>query len=66
MTATVSGLGDVGRKTIELHPMAIAETITYGNFTTLLGTDHYDIRLQIRFPGREHPVQVGFEYQHTR
>lgn len=46
--------------------MAIAETITYGNFTTLLGTDRYDIRLQIRIPGREHPVQVGFEYQHTR
>jgi len=66
VTATVSGLSHVGTKTIELQPMAIAETITYGNFVTLLGTDRYDIRLQISVPGREHPVQVGFEYQLTR
>ncbi|WP_440657712.1 iron transporter [Ensifer adhaerens] len=64
--ATVSGLGHVGTKTIELQPMAIAETITYGNFVTLLGTDRYDIQLQISVPGREHPVRVGFAYQHTR
>ncbi|UCM18379.1 iron transporter [Ensifer adhaerens] len=66
VTATVSGLGHVGTKTIELQPMAIAETITYGNFVTLLGTDRYDIQLQISVPGREHPVQIGFEYQHTK
>jgi len=66
VTATVSGLGHVGTKTIELQPMAIAGTITYGNFVTLLGTDRYDIHLQISVPGRQHPVQVGFEYQHTR
>jgi hypothetical protein len=66
VTATVSGLGGVGSKTIELQPMVIAETITYGNFITLLGTDRYGIKLQISIPGREHPVQVAFDYQHTR
>ncbi|NRQ12863.1 iron transporter [Ensifer sesbaniae] len=66
VAATVSGLGNVGTKTIELQPMTIAETVTYGNFVTLLGTDRYDIRLQISIPDREHPVHVGFEYQHTR
>ncbi|MCA1370360.1 iron transporter [Bradyrhizobium sp. BRP14] len=66
VTATVSGLGGVGSKTIELQPMAIADTITYGNFVTLPGTDRYDIQLQIRVPGRQHPVRVVFEYQHTR
>lgn len=66
VTATVSGLGHFGTKTIELQPMAIAETITYGNFVTLLGTDRYDIHLQISLPGRRHPAQLSFEYQHTR
>jgi len=66
VTATVSGLADVGTKTIALQPMTIAGTITYGNFVTLLGTDRYDIRLQISIPGRKHPVQLGFAYEQTR
>lgn len=51
VTATVSGLGHVGTKTIELQPIAITGTITYGNFITLLGTDRYDIHVQISVPG---------------
>ncbi len=66
VTATVSGVGHVGTKTIELQPMAIAATTTYGNFVTLLGTDRYDIQLHISVPGREHPVRVGLAYRHTR
>lgn len=64
--ATISGLGHVGTKTIDLQPMTIAGTVTYGNFVTLPGTDRYDISVEITARGRQHPVRVSFQYQHTR
>lgn len=66
VTATVSGLGYVGTKTIKLQPVVIAGTISNGNFVAPHGTDHYGIRLQIGGPGREHSDHAGFEHQHTR
>ncbi|WP_156668640.1 iron transporter [Rhizobium aegyptiacum] len=64
--ATVSGFGHTGIKTIDLQPMKIAGTVTYGNFVTLPGTDRYDIGVEIDAPGRQYPVLVSFRYQHTR
>jgi hypothetical protein len=65
VTATVSGLGHVGQNTLELEPMAIAGTVTYGGFVNLPGRDRYDIRVDIAVPGRS-PAHVGFTYHHAR
>ncbi len=64
VTATVSGLGHVGQNSLELEPMAIAGTVTYGGFVALPGSDRYDIVLAISVPGRSAPARVSFTYQH--
>lgn len=67
VTANVSGLGNVGTQNIELEPMLIAGTVTYGNFVELPGYDRYDIKLDITVPGREPaPVRIDFTYQHVQ
>ncbi|RUV67030.1 MAG: hypothetical protein EOR30_29605 [Mesorhizobium sp.] len=66
VAANVSGLGHVGIQNIELEPMQIARTVTYGNFVDLPGNDRYDIKLDIMLPGRESPLRVDFTYQHAQ
>ena len=66
VTADVSGLGHVGGRSVELAPMTISGTVTYGNFVTLPGNDLYDIRIDITVPGRDSPAQAEFYYQHPR
>lgn len=64
VAATVSRLGHVGQNRLELEPMAIAGTVTYGGFVDLRGDDRYDIAIDISVPGRDAPVRVDFTYQH--
>ncbi|MCZ8547952.1 hypothetical protein OOJ09_27560 [Mesorhizobium qingshengii] len=64
VTATVSGLGHVGQNSLELEPMAIAGTVTYGGFVALPGSDRYDIQVDISVPGRPAPARVKFTYGH--
>lgn len=66
VTANISGLGHVGRRSFELEPMTIAGTVTYGNFMSLPGNDRYDIQVDITVPGRSDAVRVDFTYQHVR
>jgi len=63
VSAKVSGLGLSGRE-IQLEPMAIADTITYGNFVHLPGADVYTIRLSIQRPSLRQPAVVDFKYAH--
>lgn len=64
VVATVSGLGHVGQNSLELEPMAIAGTVTYGGFVNLPGNDRYDIAVDISVPGWNAPVRVNFIYEH--
>ncbi|WP_292447502.1 hypothetical protein [Mesorhizobium sp.] len=64
VSITLSGLGHVGQNSVELEPMAIAGTVTYGAFVTLPGSDRYDILVDISVPGRPEPARVSFTYQH--
>lgn len=63
VTATVSGLGHIGENGLEMEPMQIAGTVTYGGFVNLPGNDRYDIRVDITVPDRA-PARVDFAYQH--
>lgn len=66
VVASIEGLGHVGRQRVELEPMAIAGTITYGGFIKLPGNDQYRIQVDIRIPGRSEPVTVQFVSEHSR
>ncbi|MGA0565039.1 hypothetical protein ACO2RV_21560 [Ancylobacter sp. VNQ12] len=60
VSARVGGLGHVGEQSVQLDPMKIANTITYGGFVTLPGNDRYKIVVVITIPGRSRPVSVTF------
>jgi hypothetical protein len=66
LSATISGLGHVGQQTIQLEPMTVENTITYGGFVTLSGNDRYDIAIEITVPGRPSPVSVTFSSDHVQ
>lgn len=64
--ARIEGLGHVGGQSVELEPMSIAGTITYGGFVDFPGDDQYRIQLDISVPGRPQAVTVEFTSQHSR
>lgn len=66
VSATISGLGHVGQQTIQLEPMKIENTITYGGFVTLSGNDRYAIAVEITVPGRSRPISVTFSSDHVQ
>jgi hypothetical protein len=66
VVASIEGLGHVGRQRVELEPMAIAGTITYGGFVNFPGNDQYRIQVDITVPGRSGPVTVEFAIEHSR
>lgn len=58
---TPLGLAAVTRR---LEPMAIAGTVTYGNYFTMRGDGPYQIGFVVTVPGRREPVTVEFSYEH--
>lgn len=64
VTATVSGLGDIGQTNVLLEPMLIADTVTYGTFFNLQSLERFDITLTIELPDRPEPVRVIFDNEH--
>jgi hypothetical protein len=58
---TPLGLAPVTRR---LEPMAIAGTVTYGNYFTMRGDGPYQIAFVLTAPGRREPVTVEFSYEH--
>jgi len=66
VSATIAGLGDVGRQSLEFEPMTIADTVTYGAFATLPGNDRYEIEVDISVPGRARNVSVTFSSEHVQ
>ena len=61
VSAQVAGLG-LGGPTRELEPMIIADTVTYGNYFTLPGKDHYRIIVEIARP--QGKSKLSFDYDH--
>ncbi len=61
--ARVSGRGVSGPEKV-LLPMAIAETVTYGNYFILPPNDTYKVQIEIRRAGQAEPVRADFVYEH--
>ena len=53
-------------ETQALEPMEIGDTVTYGNYFTMGGSDPYRIELSIMPSGGGPPVEVEFAYRHGR
>ncbi|UOK73785.1 hypothetical protein [Ancylobacter polymorphus] len=66
VSATIGGLGHVGQQTVELDPMRIENTVTYGGFITLPGNDRYEIVVTVIVPARSRPVSVTFSSAHVQ
>jgi hypothetical protein len=58
---TPLGLGPVTRA---LQPMAIADTVTYGNYFTMSGDGRYQIRVSITPAEATRPTIVEFSHDH--
>lgn len=65
VTATVSQLGLSGTRK-RLEPMAIAGTISYGNYFSFPGTGPYRIEVEVRGPRSPKPLRVSFDYPFAR
>lgn len=64
VSATVTGLGHVGGTRLQLEPMRIEDTVTYGNFINFPGADLYTIKVSVRRSAALHPVAFEFSYDH--
>ena len=59
--ATVRELGLSGQRK-RLETMIIADTITYGNYFSMMARGIYRIHIKIRLPGVARPIEARFEY----
>jgi hypothetical protein len=57
------GLGGTHRS---LEPMRIGETTTFGNFFPMSGAGPFIVRVTIRRPGQNPPIQLQFNYTHPK
>lgn len=64
VTASVEEVGATSQQK-QLEPMAIAGTITYGNYFTLSGDAVYRIHLQIKLPGNPQVIKTELGYHHV-
>jgi len=62
--ATITGLGHVGGTRLQLEPMRIEDTVTYGNFINFPGADLYTIEVSVRRRDAPHPIAFEFSYDH--
>lgn len=62
VTATVEGLGHIGRATKKLQRMSIADSPTFGEFFSM-PSDTYAIRFEIVAAGHPKPVVIAFTYK---
>lgn len=62
---TLMGLGHTGGTRLELEPMAIADTVTWGTFVELPGKDVYEMTFEVRTEGRKDAVVFPFRYAHS-
>lgn len=62
---TLMGLGHTGGTRLELEPMTIAGTVTWGTFVKLPGKDVYEMTFEVRIDGRKDAAAFPFRYAHS-
>lgn len=64
VSVNVMGLGHVGGTRLELAPMLIADTVTWGGFVEFSGRDSYQLSFSVVLPGRAKTLMFPFTYTH--
>jgi hypothetical protein len=65
VSVEVMGLGHIGGTRLDLEPMMIADTVTWGTFVELPGRDSYEISFNVVLPGRTKAIVFPFTYTHS-
>lgn len=65
VSVEVTGLGHIGSTRLDLEPMKIADTVTWGTFVELPGRDSYDLSFTVVLPGRAKAIVLPFSYAHS-
>jgi len=53
-----------GNETKKLEPMAIRDTLSYGNYFRMSGKDPYTITVQVRRSGASQDIEAKFDFRH--
>lgn len=62
---TLMGLGHIGGTRLDLEPMSIADTVTWGTFVELPGKDIYQLTFEVGIEARKGAVVFPFRYAHS-
>lgn len=62
VSVTVMGLGHTGGTQLDVEPMTIADTVTWGTFVRLTGRELYDLSFAVLLPGRTEAIVFPFRY----
>jgi hypothetical protein len=65
VSVNIAGLGHIGGTRLDLDPMAIADTLTWGTFVRLPGRDIYDLTFAVLLSGRTDAIVFPFRYAHS-
>lgn len=65
VSVVIMGLGHTGKTRLDLDPMMIADTITWGTFVEFAGRDSYQIIFDVVLPDRAKVIQFPFTYAHS-
>ncbi|OYX27152.1 MAG: hypothetical protein B7Z10_01065 [Rhodobacterales bacterium 32-66-7] len=65
VSVNVMGLGHVGGTRLDLEPMKIADTVTWGAFVKLADSASYQLSFEVVLPGRAKAIQFPFTYTHS-
>jgi hypothetical protein len=66
VSVSIMGLGHVGGNSLNLDPMTIANSVTWGTFVKLPGADLYDLKFKVLLPARKTAISFSFRYSHSR
>lgn len=64
VSVSVMGLGHTAGTRLDLEPMTIAGTVTWGTFVGLPGRDTYELAFDVALPGRAKAIRFPFAYTH--
>lgn len=65
VSVSIMGLGHVGATWLNLEPMTIADSVTWGIFVRLAGPDLYDLVFKVLLPERKTAISFPFRYSHS-
>ncbi|WP_071796143.1 hypothetical protein [Natronohydrobacter thiooxidans] len=64
VSVAVAGIGHVGMTRLDLDPMTIADTVTWGAFVRLPGRGLYDLTFSVWVADRTAAIVLPFRYAH--